>query len=487
MFTLQDGREHLYQWDLDRYIIVEDNTICEVHFCNRTSDCSLVVEVKDGLAPIPNILLQEARPIRAYAYCDDKYTLTEQQFTVKSRTRPDDYVYTETDVITVRDMIDRADKTLEQTSEVLANSETALANATAANNTANETIALAQAAVVDMDRLVADAAQSAYSANESATAAKASEDAARGYAERAETAETNVNAVAETIEARVDAAVDERVTDYYTKEETNQAIADAHEVFYWNFSELLMSTSKITATDEQAAVLDRLGNNEQLSIFIRPQSIPRDFIPAGVERVTANNIELSLHYSDDEKGTIIRRYTAKKSSGVWTITRTSYSEKVYITADDVSASYATKEQLGDYDNSIRNDFSEELDHNYYTQVETDNKIKAAVDASEKVIREYVDSSLDSDYYSIMMEIEGKGYATKGYVNDAIANIPTGGGADLSNYYNKTETENLVNTAVGNISIPTNVSQLNNDAGYQTAAQVTALINDALGVIENGSY
>ena len=98
MFTLQDGREHLYQWDLDRYILVNDSNICEVHFCNRTSDCSLVVEVKDGLAAIPNIILQDARPIRAYAYCDDKYTLTEQQFTVKARTKPADYVYTETEV-----------------------------------------------------------------------------------------------------------------------------------------------------------------------------------------------------------------------------------------------------------------------------------------------------------------------------------------------------------------------------------------------------
>ena len=106
MFTLQDGREHLYQWDLDRYIIVNDATICEVHFCNRTSDCSLVVEVKDGLAAIPNILLQDARPIRAYAYCDDKYTLTESQFTVKSRTKPSDYVYEETTVVRVDELME---------------------------------------------------------------------------------------------------------------------------------------------------------------------------------------------------------------------------------------------------------------------------------------------------------------------------------------------------------------------------------------------
>jgi hypothetical protein len=103
LFTLLDGRNQLYQWDLNRKIIVEDTKICEVHFCNRTSDCSLVVEPyyidKLYVADIPNILLQDARPIRAYAYVDDQYTLTEEQFSVKSRTQPADYVYTETEIL----------------------------------------------------------------------------------------------------------------------------------------------------------------------------------------------------------------------------------------------------------------------------------------------------------------------------------------------------------------------------------------------------
>ena len=99
MFTLEDGREQLYQWDINRRIIVNDPNIVEVHFCNHISDCALVVKVKNGLADIPNILLQDARPIRAYAYMDDSYTLTEQQFPVKARTKPCDYVYTETEVI----------------------------------------------------------------------------------------------------------------------------------------------------------------------------------------------------------------------------------------------------------------------------------------------------------------------------------------------------------------------------------------------------
>ena len=120
MFKLLDGRQALWQWDLDRHLVVEDPNICEVHFCNRTSDCSLVVEVKDGLAAIPNIILQEARPIRVYAYVDDKYTLTEEQFAVKSRTRPADYVYTETEVKSYQ-LLDERITALENTGVDLSN------------------------------------------------------------------------------------------------------------------------------------------------------------------------------------------------------------------------------------------------------------------------------------------------------------------------------------------------------------------------------
>ena len=129
MFTLQDGREHLYQWDLDRYILVNDPKISEVHFCNRTTDCSLVVEVKDGLAAIPNIILQDARPIRAYAYVDDKYTLVEQQFTVKSRTRPADYIYTETEVKRWEDLAEKAEAAVADAEAAVKEAETAASNA----------------------------------------------------------------------------------------------------------------------------------------------------------------------------------------------------------------------------------------------------------------------------------------------------------------------------------------------------------------------
>ena len=100
MFKIYDGRDAFYQWDLNRKLIVEDKSVKEVHFCNRTSDCSLITEVYEleGLyvADVPNILLQDNWDIKVYAY-DSEYTKHCETYDVIARTRPDDYVYTETE------------------------------------------------------------------------------------------------------------------------------------------------------------------------------------------------------------------------------------------------------------------------------------------------------------------------------------------------------------------------------------------------------
>lgn len=100
IFKIYDGRTEFYQWDLDRKIIVSDPTIDEVHFCNKTGDCALVVEVyeEDGLrlANVPNIALQSDLPIYVYGYCGGSYTKNCASFKVRTRNRPADYIYTET-------------------------------------------------------------------------------------------------------------------------------------------------------------------------------------------------------------------------------------------------------------------------------------------------------------------------------------------------------------------------------------------------------
>lgn len=103
MFKIYDGRTKFYQWDINRQLIIDDSTITEVHFCNRTGDCSLVCEVytRDGLrlVNVPNILLQTDWRIFVYAY-DTFYTKHEEFFDVVARTRPSDYAYEETEVRT---------------------------------------------------------------------------------------------------------------------------------------------------------------------------------------------------------------------------------------------------------------------------------------------------------------------------------------------------------------------------------------------------
>lgn len=103
MFRIYDGREHFYQWDIDRQLAVADRSIVQVHFCNRTGDCALVCECYelDGnwVANVPNILLQDSWRLRVYAY-DGNATRFDACFDIKARTKPDTYVYTETEVLT---------------------------------------------------------------------------------------------------------------------------------------------------------------------------------------------------------------------------------------------------------------------------------------------------------------------------------------------------------------------------------------------------
>lgn len=101
MFSIMGEREDFYQWDLNQKLIIGDASVSEVHFCNKTSDCSLVVPVyeENGLriANVPNIILQSRWDVIAYAYVDD-HTKAEAHFKIRPRTKPSDYVYTETEV-----------------------------------------------------------------------------------------------------------------------------------------------------------------------------------------------------------------------------------------------------------------------------------------------------------------------------------------------------------------------------------------------------
>ena len=118
MIKIYDGRYEFYQWDLNRKLIIDDATVTEVHFCNKTSDCSLVVAVQDGgIVDVPNILLQTDWTINVYLYCGDCYTKEHTTFKVNKRSKPDDYVYTETEVKRWEALEQRVNTTLDSVAE----------------------------------------------------------------------------------------------------------------------------------------------------------------------------------------------------------------------------------------------------------------------------------------------------------------------------------------------------------------------------------
>lgn len=118
MFQIQDGREHFYQWDIDTKLIVEDPTVTQVHFTNRATNdayvCETYVEDDKTLVNVPNILLQTNWRIQVYAY-DGKHTKHDKCYEVKSRSKPTDYVYTETEVKNWDALEERVEAAIDET------------------------------------------------------------------------------------------------------------------------------------------------------------------------------------------------------------------------------------------------------------------------------------------------------------------------------------------------------------------------------------
>lgn len=95
-----DKEGRLTQWDLNRKVIVTGyEGVAEVHFASPGDDHgAYVVKLVDGQAEIPNILLTMAGTINVYVYPADR-TVFATALWVMAREKPDDYVYTENEVL----------------------------------------------------------------------------------------------------------------------------------------------------------------------------------------------------------------------------------------------------------------------------------------------------------------------------------------------------------------------------------------------------
>jgi hypothetical protein len=87
-----------------------------------------------------------------------------------------------------------------------------------------------------------------------------------------------------------------------------------------------------------------------------------------------------------------------------------------------------------------------------------------------------------DYFT-EEDIASLNIVSKEYVDEAIANAELGGDVDLSNYYTKEEVDNKI-PSLEEYALKNEIPDVSK---FQTEEQVAALINEAIGGIENGSY
>ena len=147
MVTLLDG--DLYQWDTGRIVQIDpdsDYIIHEVHFSTRKMDFAYVAKTyeENGITycKIPNILLQQAYDIYCYEVrenSDGEESTSTTIFKVTKRNRPLDYIYTDPEKYTYKELENRL-KTLEDSLDDIKNT------AEEASVLANEAYTMAETA-----------------------------------------------------------------------------------------------------------------------------------------------------------------------------------------------------------------------------------------------------------------------------------------------------------------------------------------------------
>ena len=106
MLTLNDGRSELWQWDTGRKLTV-DADCSQVHFSNKVFGRSIDVDVLDGVAIIPDVLLQTDKELIAWAFAgtsENGYTKISKVFKVNRRNKPADYVFTPVEQMTIAEI-----------------------------------------------------------------------------------------------------------------------------------------------------------------------------------------------------------------------------------------------------------------------------------------------------------------------------------------------------------------------------------------------
>ena len=187
-----------YQWDTGLTVTVSGGAMDECHFANRKQGTAYVQAVINGVARVPDELLQVAAPIKVYGFvCEASgcQTYVEQSFDVIARNIPSDYAYTKTIQKTIRDAEAARDEAVQAAKDAKASELAADDSAVEASKSAQSAGESASAAATSASNAAKSAGDAAKSASDAkAAASKAVEDASaqlKTYTDNAKTSADN--------------------------------------------------------------------------------------------------------------------------------------------------------------------------------------------------------------------------------------------------------------------------------------------------------
>lgn len=110
-FKIFNGRSSFFQWDLNQKLIVPESVKnAQIHFESPNEKNCYVLNAVNGVVNVPNILLQKHGKIVVWAYVsngNDKHTVEKAAFAVNKRQKPSDYIYTETEILSLKALEER--------------------------------------------------------------------------------------------------------------------------------------------------------------------------------------------------------------------------------------------------------------------------------------------------------------------------------------------------------------------------------------------
>lgn len=463
MFKIYDGREKFYQWDLDRKLIVEDAEITEVHFCNRTDDCSLVCQTySDGelqLVDVPNVLLQNNFRINVYAF-DRNYTKHAEVFNVVPRTKPADYVYTEEELKTWEELDERIDQIEEQ-----GISDEAIENAinnyldenpieTGATEEEAAQIAANTAAIEELQKIEIPVVPTKVSAFENDAGYITQKYVEGNYYDKS------------NVDKKI-TDLNQDIADCATTEDLNKAVSNLNNKITNNYA------TKTYVDDKVANVkpdLTGYATTDYVDEAIKDVEVDttglatEEFVLKEIAEAQlggdGEGVDLSAYYTKTETDAAIQTEIGK-------IDIPTVPTKVSAFEND--AGYLTEHQKLD---------------NYYTKDEVDTALEnVEVDLTDYALKSEIPSvaGLATEKYvddkvAAIPKTDLTGYATEKYVDDAIAaiDIPEGG-----------EVEVIEEVYVGTTE-PTNTDALiwiNPEGSADTNLATTTYVDEAIAAIE----